>query len=387
MGRTIEGKRAAKLSNEQKRDVLVDIPPTKPRLPPFRPSESLVDDPLASSGQNAGIVSHSQSSDNVQPRLSWTPPACFTYDYRYARSEIRIVDINDLQEYLQEDLDMNCLRGMEKYLWWASLSHYSVALHEHCLEGCSIVLTEQHTEHEVRKSKTLFVKPLPEYLLSYSVWDSYLCKDDRLYANAMGLLRSYLLLIRTKSDIIIAHEKSLVPKEITWQQWASFARVALPNCHLESCNPRYWYGLLDEVRLTWIWRLTPESFRINDWSRYITSTYDSSSFIQENTKWLLGTLLYITIVLTAMQVGLATDRLNSSVAFSNASSGFTIFSILAPLAILLGVIFLALLQESGFLIDRYKMFYGDRAKPKSALNRRSVSHAVHAEFRCENLSD
>ena len=361
----MEGKGIASLSNEQKRDVLVDIPPTKPRLPPFRPSESLVDDPLASSGQTAGTrtVSYSQSSDKLQLRLSWTPPACFTYDFKSARSQICIVDINDLQQYLQKDLNMNCLRGMEKYLWWASLSHCSVALQEHCFEGCSIVLTEQHGEHEVRKSKTLFVKPLPEYLLSYSVWESHLCKDDILYANAMGLLRSYLLLIRTKSDIIIAHEKSLVPKEITWQQWASFARVALPNCHLESCNPRYWYGLLDEVRLTWIWRLNPETFSISGWSRYTTSTYDSSSFIQEKTKWLLGTLLYITIVLTAMQVGLATDRLNSSVAFSNASSGFTIFSILAPLVILLGVIILALLQELRFLIDKFNIFYGDRARP------------------------
>lgn len=362
MGRTIEG-RTPSLSDEHKTDVIVDIPPTRPRLPPFGPNESLVDGPLASAGQNAGFVGSSRSSDKLQPRLSWTPPACFTKDWSNARSDICIIDINNLQEYLQMDLHMKFTGMIEKYLWLACASQDSIALHEHCLGGRSIEVTEQHKAHEVMKKRSLLVKPLPEYLLSHSVWESYLCKDDKMYANAIGLLRSYFLLIRSKSDMVVAHENSLVPKEITWQQWASFSRAALPNCPLESCNPRYWYGILDEFRLTWIWRLSPETSSTSGWSRYTIYTYDSSTFIQEKTKWLLGTLLYITIVLTAMQVGLATDRLKGNAAFSKASSGFTIFSILAPLAIILGVIFLAIVQEAQFLIERFKVFYGDRAKP------------------------
>ena len=364
MGRTVESRRTARLSDEEKTGVSDDIAPTGPRIPPFRPNESLVDDPLASSDQNASIVSSSRSSDKLQPRLSWTPPACYTVDYSNARSDICIVDMSNLQEYLRADLSLDMVYKIEKYLWLANASKTPISLHQHYCGGNSIVVTEEHDEHEVQKSRIVLIKPLPEYLLSHSVWDSYLCNNDKLYANAIGLLRSYLLLIRTKSDMIIAHENSLVPREITWQQWASFSRAALPNCHLESCNPRYWYGLLDEVRLTWIWRLSPKTFSIMRWSRYaLINTQGPSEFIQEKTKWLLGALFYITIVLTAMQVGLATDRLGSDVAFSKASSGFTVFSILAPLVILLGVILLAMFQESRYLIDRFKIFYGDRAIP------------------------
>ena len=363
MERTIERKRSTDPSDEQKTAVIVDIPSTGRRLPPFRPNESLVDDAFSSSDQDAGIVSSSRSSDRLPPRLSWTPPACFTRDYSNVRSDICIIDATNLQEYLQKDLDMDYMDSIVKYLWWASSSLYPIALHKYYLGGCSIVLTDTHDEHEVQKHQTVLIKPLPEYMLSHSVWDSYLCKDDKLYARAIGLLRSHLLLIRSHLDLIVAHENSVIPKEITWQQWSSFSRAALPNCDLESCNHRYWYGLLDEVRLTWIWRLSPETFSISGWTRFTTSQFSSATYIQENTRWLLGVLIYITIVLTAMQVGLATDRLSSSVAFVRASSGFTIFSIMAPLVILLGVIMIVLLQELSWLIFRFKIYYGDRARP------------------------
>ena len=363
MERTTERKRSTNLSDEQKTAVIVDIPSTGRRLPPFRANESLVDDAFSSSDQNAGIVSSSRSSDRLQPRLSWTPPAFFTRDYSNARSQICIVDTDSLQQYLQKDLDMDYMDSIVKYLWWASSSLQPIALHKYYLGGCSIALTDTHDEHEVQKHRTVLIKPLPEYLLSHSVWDSYLCKDDKLYACAIGLLRSHLLLIRTQVDLIVAHENSVVPKEITWQQWSSFSRAALPNCHLESCNHRYWYGLLDEVRLTWIWRLSPETFSISGWNRFTTSQFNSSAYIQEKTKWLLGALIYITIVLTAMQVGLATDRLGSNVAFVRASSGFTIFSIMAPLVILLGVIMTVLLQKLRVFIAKFNFYYGDRARP------------------------
>jgi hypothetical protein len=47
--------------------------------------------------------------------------------------------------------------------------------------------------------------------------------------------------------------------------------------------------------------------------------------------------VYITIVLTAMQVGLATHRLCNDDRFQNASYGFTIFSILTPLIMTIAI--------------------------------------------------
>lgn len=53
-----------------------------------------------------------------------------------------------------------------------------------------------------------------------------------------------------------------------------------------------------------------------------------------------GTIVYIGLVLTAMQVGLATYRLSNDDAFQNVSYGFTVFSILAPIILVFLVIFL-----------------------------------------------
>lgn len=62
---------------------------------------------------------------------------------------------------------------------------------------------------------------------------------------------------------------------------------------------------------------------MSHWNQY-------STFFQENFAWLAGTTVYSAVVLTAMQVGLATDALASNNAFQSASYGFTVFSSLGP---------------------------------------------------------
>ena len=53
----------------------------------------------------------------------------------------------------------------------------------------------------------------------------------------------------------------------------------------------------------------------------------------ENIAPIAGTIVYIALVLTAMQVGLAIPKLADNDVFQNASYGFVIFSILAPLVL------------------------------------------------------
>jgi putative Mn2+ efflux pump MntP len=55
-------------------------------------------------------------------------------------------------------------------------------------------------------------------------------------------------------------------------------------------------------------------------------------FFYDNFTWLASVTVYVAIVLTAMQVGLATDALGKNRAFQAASYGFTVFSIVGPLA-------------------------------------------------------
>ncbi|RGP69225.1 hypothetical protein FLONG3_7861 [Fusarium longipes] len=70
-------------------------------------------------------------------------------------------------------------------------------------------------------------------------------------------------------------------------------------------------------------RYSPSGF-VRQWDRY-------SAFFHSNLGWLAATTVYMVVVLTSMQVGLATEILSKSNAFQSASYGFTVFSILGPL--------------------------------------------------------
>jgi len=60
-----------------------------------------------------------------------------------------------------------------------------------------------------------------------------------------------------------------------------------------------------------------------------------STFVERNFAWVLTAIIYITIVLTAMQVGLVTTQLKDNRAFNRSAYGFTVYEILAPLIVLI----------------------------------------------------
>ncbi|CAG8304907.1 unnamed protein product [Penicillium salamii] len=66
---------------------------------------------------------------------------------------------------------------------------------------------------------------------------------------------------------------------------------------------------------------------MSQWNRY-------GDFFQGNLAWLTAATVYIVLVLTAIQVSLATDVLAGNNTFQSASYGFTAFSILGPLVAL-----------------------------------------------------
>ena len=68
-----------------------------------------------------------------------------------------------------------------------------------------------------------------------------------------------------------------------------------------------------------------------------------STFLKDNFYWLASLAVYIALILTAMQVGLATKYLAASDTFQAASYGFTVFAILGPLGGLLSIAMIFLL--------------------------------------------
>lgn len=275
--------------------------------------------------------------------FSW--PAVYYHKSGKLR-EIKFEDKQSLHEYVQEELDLSRLDRIHNHLWLAGRPSVGARpLHRQLMIGRQIILTEQADLHLVWQDSRIYVKPIPEFLLDLNFWTEHICQYDLLWQTARGFLLSYIWLVRSKNDFRIAHDNGLLPTEIGWEGWVLFTRsllCSINNETLQSVNRRFLYGELRLNRLNWIYRISlrddPKEFikgYMHKYNRY-------SVFLERNFAWIIGSFVYVTIVLTAMQVGLATERLGKNERFQSASYGFTVFAITASI-IALGVLAILLL--------------------------------------------
>lgn len=194
--------------------------------------------------------------------------------------------------------------------------------------------------HLVWTNGRIFLKPIPPILLEPSFWTNHFsceqgcmcskvtdtpsCKQG-LQARALGFLSSYTALISYHGDFLLAQQKYLIPKEVKWLAWRRLVRQIVEIDDIDrKIDRQFIYGELRLDRLNMVYLVSghPREYMLR-WNQYNT-------FFQDNLSWLAGGTVYIAIVLTAMQVGLATSLANND-AFQLASYGFTVFSILSPL--------------------------------------------------------
>jgi hypothetical protein len=71
---------------------------------------------------------------------------------------------------------------------------------------------------------------------------------------------------------------------------------------------------------------------------FMSSSTWYGAFLERNFGWILAVFIYVTVVLSAMQVGLATDRLQGSIQFQNLSYGIALTSIAVVLAAVVSVL-------------------------------------------------
>ena len=138
-----------------------------------------------------------------------------------ARPCIRLANSVALQEYLAADLLVPQLDRLAPKLWLVSSvyahlgnsfgdtdikvatprsSHIS-ALHHQAVRGRKVVLTEFPHLHLVWYYDRVFIKPLPGYLLSHAFWQFLQAQDPSLYLAALGFMRTYSYLVRSKTDL------------------------------------------------------------------------------------------------------------------------------------------------------------------------------------------
>ena len=179
---------------------------------------------------------------------------------------IQLAEKRQLLLFLNKALYATDLEYMAPWLWIMT-THDSTRispLHRQEIEGRKIIITEEARLHLVWYYDRIFVKPLPEYLLSQNVWLDVLQaveKDDRdrLQRAARGYLRTYVHLIVHQSDFRIAQELHLVSNDLTWDAFCAFA-IDLRKTRDTDVSGRYEYG---EIRLT----------RLNFYSKFFLSRF------------------------------------------------------------------------------------------------------------------
>ncbi|KAL9101748.1 MAG: hypothetical protein Q9163_003024 [Psora crenata] len=341
---------------------------------PFSSKESLFTVEVEDEHEARG---NDSDSDQVSYRNSLpllTLPAAF-YSREHGFKEISRKEPVGLKGWLSKELDVSRLNEIQNHLWLAGLERPARQIHEQILMGREVVITEKADIHLTWHGSKIYMKPLPEFLLCQEMWEDFLCRDPQLFANALGFLWSYVCSIRTKTDLDIGHRKGLVPGDVLWVQWTSLCRAIVRNIDHDLVNPRYRHGELRVYRLNWIYRICSRTRGPGTLLRGYMFIYgDYATFFQRNTAALVGALLYIAVVLSAMQVGLNTSELNGSKAFQRASFVFSIFSILAPLIV---ISIVALIMLLAFILNfRYSISERNRRVAKPALESRvtAVSH-------------
>jgi hypothetical protein len=277
--------------------------------------------------------------------------------YRTGKDDIATTE--PTLQFLATELSVDRLNIIHKWLWIVGRPMPPRTLqHQYGELGREIVITEDMDMHLVWTSGKVFLKPIPRFLLDPDFWTAFiLCRSNghqkehsycsaepsacqirqRIISSALGYLHTYSAMIMYESDFRLAKNSGLIPDDVDWYAWKRFVQQLLAAHSFTLVNPRFHYGELRLGRLNKIYRvLRPER---GSFIKGYSATYNNySSFMSDYFAYIASFGAYVAIVLTAMQVGLATTELQGNSAFESVSYGFTVFSIIGPPALMLGVL-------------------------------------------------
>ncbi|KAF3159814.1 hypothetical protein TWF225_001437 [Orbilia oligospora] len=258
-----------------------------------------------------------------------------------------ILHTQSLEEYIKKELNFSRFHKISTSLFWAGLPGNVSALNRHISLRRQILATEQTDLHLVWGGGAVYIKPLPPFLLNRNFFIEAIAPSE-VHSAARWMLLSYAKLIRYPSDLLVARQSGLlsgleIEQEISWPAWVAFASEILEKICVEEFEGRFWYGDLRLDRLNIIFR-----FRLGVLRGFFLSYDKYGSFFSTNFKWVAISFLYISVVLSAMQVGLAGMEFEQSEDIQRdmaiISFWFAVFCMILVLFVLflLGVIFLGL---------------------------------------------
>ncbi|GAQ09920.1 hypothetical protein ALT_7241 [Aspergillus lentulus] len=301
-------------------------PPFSRSLHNARRQETGGDDPQPKDGSVTEITDRSQDVLLTLPTIS-----------RTANHHVFLVQ-DDMQTFLSTDLDLSRVNIIHNLLWMAGRPMNARPLQRQKMMGFELIPTERADLHLLKFSTKLLVKPLPEYILDHDFWTHHLCSSQTLHESATGLLLSYMWLICTPLDLQLAHDHSLIPKDLTWPWWKAFITEFYAHVDvnaLDTVNKRYQFGELRLGRINTIYRVR---FFLSHFIRgYLYGYNRYVVFYERNFAWMLMIFAVFSLVLSAMQVAADVPRLNGNAAFQDTTYGFVVLSIVV-VAVFLGVL-------------------------------------------------
>jgi hypothetical protein len=239
--------------------------------------------------------------------------------------------------FLRRNLLTPKLDAIHERLWLAGLTRQARPLHRQRLLQRTIRITESADEHLVWHKDYIFIKPMPLYLLDYEYWQEYLCPDEQLFASATGLLLSYVWLVASTTDYAVAIEERIFPSSLKWEVWRNTVRDILRNFDTISAqvDRRYHYGELRLSRLNTLYRFNISTFSFRNFVYgFMSMPTWYTQFFERNFSWILAAFIYFTVILSAMQVGLATSYLQNNAQFQSASFGIAVTTIVLVVAVI-----------------------------------------------------
>ncbi|MCJ1312988.1 hypothetical protein MMC25_006664 [Agyrium rufum] len=241
----------------------------------------------------------------------------------------------DIQNFLWKELNVERLNVVYDQLWWAGLPGRVQALHHQKVIGRELILTERANLHLVWYGDRIFIKPLPMLLLNHEFFLTNIAPYPNFLKPALGLLFTYTKLIQHASDLSLAQNLGLIPS-LDWSSWKRFSDEVssrIGDDLAERVDKRYQYGELRLKRLNQIYYFCRGEWRAG----YFQTHRQYGSFFRDYFGWLVLLFAYESVILSAMQVLLATKQGEGEIngPLNRASLGFGTASIVAVLFILM----------------------------------------------------
>ena len=295
----------------------------------------------------------------------------------YGSTNIRFADTGgssdtSIEDFLLSELDTPILNELYSYLWFfAKKSSVHIdAIHQHIMKQRNVIVTEDPALHLVWYFGTIYLKPIPKFLMSHAFWIDHLMppnvpQEGRVQVNdlshvcrtALGFLRSYSHLVRHDSDFIIAQQSNLIPKDVEFPEFQRFIRC-FRTVEDQAVSPRYHFGQFRLTRLNWaICLLPPRGPWTLVFRRYHREHIQTGQYIQSYAGPLLFVFAVLTLILSAMQVVASVLGDQTWDAFVRASWGFSVAVIVSVLVLcfwtITGVVGFLLSQAHFALKMRY----------------------------------